>query len=85
MIFANGDCYITYQQEGLIDEDVRKNIENEFLEKEHQYLNELITTEQTLTFRYSPIKVMESHNTIEPCDLVMDEVQRFLSGMEFSI
>ena len=85
MIFANGDCYITYQQGDLIDKNVRRDIEKDFMAKAHQYLDELMTTEHTLTFKYSPIKVMESHNTIEPFDLAVDEVRRFLTRMEFSI
>ncbi|HIW12685.1 MAG TPA: hypothetical protein H9891_05935 [Candidatus Salinicoccus stercoripullorum] len=82
MIFANGDCYITYQQEGLISDSERARIEEGFLKGTHEYLKGLQTTEHTLTFLYSPVKVMEAHNTIEPGDLVIEEVRTFLSRME---
>lgn len=85
MIFANGDCYITYQQEELISGSERTRIEDGFEKQEHAYLNGLQATEHTLTFLYSPIKVMEEHNTIEPCHLVEDEVRAFLSRMEVAV
>ncbi|KKK34509.1 hypothetical protein WN59_07205 [Salinicoccus sediminis] len=82
MIFANGDCYITYQQEGSISDSERARIADGFLKGTHEYLKELQTTKHTLTFLYSPVKVMEAHNTIEPCDLVIEEVRAFLGRME---
>ncbi|WP_411843474.1 hypothetical protein [Salinicoccus sp. HZC-1] len=82
MIFANGDCYITYQQEELINDADRTRIEAGFEKEDHVYLSDLQATEHTLTFLYSPIKVMEEHNTIEPCHLVIDEVRAFLVRME---
>ena len=85
MIFANGDCYITYQQPDPIDSTKRVELEKAFEEGKHVYLNSMITTEHTLTFYYSPIKVMEEQNTIEPDDIIIGEVREFLRGMEFSI
>ncbi len=85
MIFANGDCYITYQQEKLISDSERTRIEDGFEKETHAYLKELQVTEHTLTFLYSPVKVMEAHNTIEPCHLVIDEVRAFLARMEVAV
>lgn len=82
MIFANGDCYITYQQEELISDSKRTRIEDEFEKVSHAYLTKLQTTEHTMTFLYLPVKVMEEHNTIEPCDLVIEEVRAFLGKVE---
>lgn len=85
MIFANGDCYVTYQQPEPIDSTKRVELEQAFEEGDHVYLRDMVTTEHTLTFYYSPIRVMEEKNTIEPGDIVIEEVGEFLTGMEFSI
>lgn len=78
MFFANGDYAVTYQQNEVIDPVVLKRLINAFDTTKHKYLTEIITTEHTLTFMYEPIRVMESHDTIEPCGLVVEEAQRFL-------
>jgi len=78
MFFANGDHAVTYQQNEVIDPAVRKGLKNAFDTAAHEYLTEIITTENTLTFMYEPIKVMENHDTIEPCGLVIEEAQGFL-------
>lgn len=78
MFFANGDYAVTYQQNEVIDPVVLKRLINAFDTTKHKYLTEIITTEHTLTFMYEPIRVMESHDTIEPCGVVVEEAQRFL-------
>lgn len=78
MFFANGDRAVTYQQNEMIDAAVLARLKNAFNTTTHQYLTELITTEQTLTFMYEPIKIMEDQNTIEPCTIVIDEARNFL-------
>lgn len=78
MFFANGDHAVTYQQNEVIDPVVLKRLINAFDTTKHKYLTEIITTEHTLTFMYEPIRVMESHDTIEPCGVVVEEAQRFL-------
>ncbi len=78
MFFANGDYAVTYQQNEVIDPVVLKRLTNAFNTDTHQYLTEIITTENTLTFMYEPVRVMESHDTIEPCGLVVEEAERFL-------
>lgn len=85
MIFANGDCHVTYQQQEPLSPARREDLEKSFQDGSHTYLMDMITTGNTLTFHYSPIKVMEERNTIEPSDVVMEEVREFLIGMEFSI
>ncbi|HIV81356.1 MAG TPA: hypothetical protein H9994_01475 [Candidatus Salinicoccus merdavium] len=83
MFFANGDYAVTYQQNEVIDPVVLKRLTNAFNTETHQYLTEIITTENTLTFMYAPIRVMESHDTIEPCGLVVGEAERFLAEKGF--
>ena len=38
MIFANGDCYITYQQEGSISDSERARIADGFLKGTHSFI-----------------------------------------------
>ncbi|SOC44435.1 hypothetical protein [Salinicoccus kekensis] len=78
MFFANGDRAVTYQQNEVIEAAVLERLNNAFNKTEHVYLNEMITTEHTLTFMYEPVTVMEAHNTIEPCDIVVEEARNFL-------
>ncbi|WP_462419911.1 hypothetical protein [Salinicoccus sp. Marseille-QA3877] len=78
MFFANGDHAVTYQQNEVIDPAVLERLEKAFDAESHEYLTEILITGNTLTFMYEPIKVMESHDTIEPCGLVVEEAQRFL-------
>ncbi|MCG1010203.1 hypothetical protein J4760_09230 [Salinicoccus sp. ID82-1] len=85
MIFANGDCHITYQQQEPLSPARREDLEQSFKDSSHVYLLDMVATGNTLTFYYSPIRVMEEHNTIEPGDVVIEEVREFLTGMEFSV
>lgn len=78
MFFANGDRAVTYQQNEVIDAAVLERLQNAFSSTSHVYLTEMITTAHTLTFMYEPVKIMEAHNTIEPCRIVVEEARNFL-------
>lgn len=84
MIFANGDCAITYQQNEVISEDAQEKVKQAFFQsKDYAYLTNIMSTENTFTFSYEPITLMETHNTIEPCGIVINEVTEFLKGEGF--
>ncbi|MHC0553133.1 hypothetical protein [Salinicoccus sp. CNSTN-B1] len=85
MIFCNGDCHITYQSEEALDEAVRTQAVRSFEDRGHAYLTKVSTTENTITFQYSPVVIMEAENTIEPGHKAMIEAEKFLERMEISI
>ncbi|MFD2830284.1 hypothetical protein [Corticicoccus populi] len=85
MIFANGDCSITYQQSETISNEQQESVKKSFYEsKNHKYLQDILMTENTVTFLYEPISVMEAHNTIEPSGIVINEVRGFLEEEGFA-
>lgn len=84
MIFTNGDCSITYQRKETISKEEREKIENEFYRsKPLEYATDIISTDNTFTFLYEPISIMEAHNTIEPSGIVISEVREFLAEKGF--
>lgn len=85
MIFTNGDCSITYQQSETISNEQQESVKKSFYEsKNHKYLQDILMTENTVTFLYEPISVMEAHNTIEPSSIVINEVRGFLEEKGFA-
>lgn len=84
MIFTNGDCSITYQQNETIPQEKQETVKAAFNQlDDKQYFTDIITTENTITFLYEPISIMETHNTIEPSNIVISEAAEFLSEKGF--
>lgn len=84
MIFANGDCAITYQQEETIPQSERTRIEEAFYQDVPQrFITDMMTTENSLTFLYEPVSIMEANNTLEPCGIAVEKVTDFLTEKEF--
>lgn len=85
MLFANGDCFITYSTDIEIEETTQERIKQHFESYKSDFLTEINMTNNDVTFTYLPIEVMVSHGTIEPSVIVMEEVQQFLEEVGVSI
>lgn len=79
MIFANGDCYITYISEVALDDDKQNQLKDIFRGYESKFLTEINTAKHDITFTYLPIEIMVDHDTIEPSEIAIAEVRGFLS------
>lgn len=79
MIFANGDCYITYISKVALDDDRQNQLKEIFKSYESKYLTEINTAKHDVTFSYLPIEIMLNHDTIEPSEIAVSEVRAFLS------
>lgn len=79
MIFANGDCYITYISEIELDDQKQAQLKKVFKEYDSEFLTEINTAKHDVTFSYLPIEIMVEHDTIEPSEIAIAEVRAFLS------
>lgn len=79
MIFANGDCYITYISNKDLSYEQQNNFKKAFKAYESKFLTEINTAKHDITFTYLPIDVMVEHDTIEPSIIAEKEVRAFLA------
>ena len=85
MLYANGDCFITYSTDTKIEAATQEKFKNQFESYESEFLTDINISSNDVTFTYLPVDVMVSHGTIEPSIIVMEEVQQFLNEVGVSI
>lgn len=85
MLFANGDCFITYSTDVSIEEAKQENIKEKFEGYKSEFITDINISKNDVTFTYLPIEIMLSHDTIEPSEIVMDEVRTFLTEVGVSV
>lgn len=78
MIFANGDCFVTYVTEHKMTHEAMNQLNSAFEDYDKTHLQSVTVTQHSASFRYRPLQVMNRLNTIEPEHAVVEEALEFL-------
>lgn len=85
MLYANGDQFITYSTDTLIEEKTQEDIKGQFETFQSDFLVDINVSNHDITFTYIPIDIMLEYDTIEPSLIVLEAARVFLNEVGVSI